>query len=153
MRLHSGKNDSVLEWLARRVDFTLSPHTHLIWATDDMDGRLLGAGGLGGRMGRTWGSISVAVVDKRASVPLARAIVCWLFGVAAAEAGYVTISSRRTPWIRALVRTIGFVEVDRVKNGIGPREDLVILKLTPESCRPWQAELRKLTRMQAREAS
>jgi hypothetical protein len=134
------------------VDFTLSPHTYLIWICSDLDGTLLGAMGFGGRMGKTWGSISIALVHPRAAVPLIRAAACWLFGVQEAQAGYVTISSKRLPWIRSLVRTIGFVEVDRVKSGISPKEDLVILKLTPETCRPWRAELQKLRVLEAREA-
>lgn len=151
--LHSGQNEAVLAWLSRKVDFTLSPHTHLIWATSDLDGTILGAVGLGGRMGKAWGSVSVSFVHPRAAVPLVRAAVCWTFGVQDAQAAYVTISSKRTAWVRSLIRTIGFREIDRVKGGVGPREDLIILKVTPETCRPWLAELQKLSRMQAREAS
>jgi len=146
MRLHAGQNDAVLDWVSRRVDFTLSPHTRLIWVTSDVDGSLLGAMGFGGRMGRTWGSIAIALAHPRAAVLLVRAGACWLFGAQAAQAGYVTISSKRKLWISSLVDVIGFREVDRVKGGIGPGEDLVILKLTPGTCRPWQAELRKLQR-------
>ena len=144
MRLFSGQNDTVLAWLGRKVDFNLSPQTHLIWTTSDLDGSILGAMGFGGRMGRTWGSISIAMVHPRAALPLVRAGAGWLFGTMQAAAGYVTIGSRRHNWIQELEGTIGFVEVDRVRHGLGHREDLVILKLTPESCRPWQAELRKL---------
>lgn len=151
--LHSGQNDIVLDWLSRKVDFTLSPHTHLIWATSDLDGTILGAMGFGGRMGRAWGSISIALTHPRAAMPLIRAGACWLFGAQDAAAGYVTISSKRTNWVRSLVRTIGFREVDRVKNGVSHREDLIILKVTPETCRPWQRELYKLSRIHAREAS
>ena len=153
MRLHSGQNETVLAWLGRQVDFTLSPHTYLIWATSDLDGTLLGAVGLGGRMGRTWGAVSVALVHPRAALPLVRAAACWLFGVMEGRAAYITITSKRTNWIKSVVNVVGFREVDRVKSGVGPREDLVILKCTPEDCRPWQAELRKLSRMHAREAS
>lgn len=151
--LHAGQSDTVLTWLSQRVDFTLSPHTYLLWVTSDLDGSLLGAMGFGGRMGRTWGSISIALVHPRAATSLIRAGACWLFGTMCAQAGYVTIGSRRTNWIESLVRVIGFREVDRVKGGLGPREDLIILKLTPETCRPWQRELHKLTRMRVREAS
>jgi len=152
VRLQAGQNDVVLAWLSKRVDFMLSPHTRLIWAVSDVDGTLLGAMGFGGRMGRTWGSISIALAHPRAAVPLIRAGACWLFGAQEAQAGYVTISSKRTDWIRGLIQTVGFVEVDRVKQGIGPKEDLVILKLTPTTCRPWQAELHKLQRHMAQEA-
>ncbi len=151
MRLFSGKNEHVLHWLSQRVDFTLSPHTHLLWALDEETGIILGAMGFGGRMGRTWGSISIAVVIPQVTVPLVRAGAGFLFGSQQAAAGYVTISSKRTVWIRSLERVIGFREVDRVRNGIGPREDLVVLKLTPESCRPWQRELEKLARQSALE--
>lgn len=149
--LHSGQNEAVLAWLGQRVAFTLSPQTHLIWATSDLDGVLLGAMGFGGRMGRTWGSISIALEHPRAAVPLVRAGAAWLFGTVGAAAGYVTIGSRRHNWIRSLCRTIGFYQVDRVHQGISPREDLIILKLTADSCRPWQAELRKLMRVPALE--
>ena len=146
MRLHAGQHEGVLHWLSRQVDFTLSPNSYLLWASDDMDGHLLGAMGFGGRMGKSWGSISIALVEKSAGLPLIRAGACWLFGRQDARAGYVTISSKKRHWIESLVKTVGFVEVDRVKWGIAPHEDLVILKLTPETCRPWQAELRKLQR-------
>jgi hypothetical protein len=66
-------------------------------------------------------------------------------------AGYVTISSKRKQWIDSLCNVIGFYQVDRVARGINHREDLVVLKLTPDSCRPWQAELRKLSRHPALE--
>jgi hypothetical protein len=149
VRLHSGQHEGVLFWLSRQVEFTLSPNSHLLWATDDMDGRILGAMGFGGRMGKAWGSISIALAEKQAGIPLIRAGAAWLFGMQEAKAGYVTISAKRKRWIESLVRTVGFVEVDRVKWGIGPHEDLVILKLTPETCRPWQTELKKLQRSHA----
>ena len=152
MTLFSGQNDAILAWLGKRVDFTLSPHTHLFWATSDLDGSILGAVGMGGRMGRAWGSVSAAFADPRAALPLVRAAVAWTFGYQDAQAAYVTISTKRTNWIQSLVRVIGFREVDRVKGGINSREDLIILKVTPETCRPWQQELRKLTRMHALEA-
>jgi len=151
--LYSGQNDNVLAWLGQKVDFTLSPHTYLIWATSDVDGTLLGAMGFGGRMGKTWGSVSIALVQPRAALPLIRASASWLFGAMEARGAYVTISSKRTNWIESLVQIIGFREVDRVRGGISPREDLIILKLTPETCRPWQTELHKLSRMRALEAS
>ena len=150
MTLYSGQNDAVLAWLGKRVDFTLSPHTYLFWDTSDLDGTLLGAMGLGGRMGRAWGSVSIALAHPRAALPLVRASSAWLFGAMDAQAAYVTISSKRTNWIQSIVQ-IGFKEIDRVKGGIGPREDLIILKTTPETCRPWRRELHKLKRM--REAS
>lgn len=153
MRLLSGQDDVVLKWLSKKVDFTLSPHTHLIWACSDVDGHLLGAMGFGGRMGKTWGSISIALANPHAAMPLVKAGACWLFGAQEARAGYVTISNRRGQWIQSLIKTVGFREVDRVRAGISHREDLVILKLTPETCRPWQAELRKLRALNAREAS
>ena len=142
--LHSGQNDAVLTWLGQRTDFTLSPHTFLIWATDDVDGRILGAVGAGGRMGRTWGSLSISVERQAAMVPLLRAGVSVFFGQWDAAAGYITISSKRARWISQLCKVVGFYQVDRVSRGISPREDLIILKLTPDSCRIWQAELRKL---------
>jgi hypothetical protein len=151
--LHAGKNEAVLAWLGQRTDFTLSPNTHLIWATSDVDGTLLGAIGMGGRMGRTWGSVSIALAHSRAALPLVRAAVDQVFGAWGSAAAYVTIGSRRPDWIRQLINVIGFYQVDRVHGGISPREDLIILKVTPDSCRPWQRELRKLSRARAREAS
>jgi hypothetical protein len=118
-----------------------------------MDGTLMGALGFGGKMGKTWGSISIALAQPLAMVPLSRAGACWLFGAQDAQAIYATISSKRKLWIQAIIQTIGFREVDRVRGGIGPREDLVILKLTPGTCKVWQKELHKLSRSQAREAS
>ena len=150
MKLHSGQEPWVLDWLCRRVDFLLPPNTHCIWGLGD-DGAILGAMGFGGRMGKTWGSISIALAEPRAAVPVVRAGSCWLFGTQSARAGYVSISSRRETWIRSLVKTVGFTEIDRVPSGISPREDLVILKLTSKSCRPWQAELKKLRALHARE--
>jgi hypothetical protein len=147
VRLFSGQNDAVLAWLGKRTDFTLSPHTQLLWATSDIDGTLLGAMGFGGRMGRAWGSVSIAIIQRRCIVPLIRAACELYFGQQQALAAYVTISSKRKRWIEQLVQVIGFAEVDRVPRGISDREDLVILKLTPESCRPWQRELRKLTQL------
>ena len=123
MRLCSGQNDAVLEWLSKRVDFTLSPLTKLIWCVSDLDGTLLGAMGFGGRMGRTWGSISIAITEPHATPSLVRAGACFLFGTMQARAGYVTITSKRHNWIDSLERIIGFEEVDRVENGAGPRED------------------------------
>lgn len=149
--LHSGQNGAVLNWLSHRVDFTLSPDSQLFWATSDLDGSIVGAVGAGGRMGRTWGSISIALVNPQVSVPLMRMGFCWFFGTMNAAAGYVTIGSRRKKWIQSLCRTVGFYQADRVKMGISPREDLVVLKVTADSCRPWQAELRKLSRAHARE--
>lgn len=149
--LHSGHSDAVLAWLGQRTDFILSPSTFLIWATDDLDGRILGAVGAGGRMGRTWGSLSISVEREAAMLPLLRAGVGWFFGQQHAAAGYVTISSKRANWIRRLIDVVGFYQVDRVHRGISNREDLVILKLTPDSCRIWQAELRKLTQKPALE--
>jgi hypothetical protein len=151
VRLFSGSEPWVLDWLSKRVEFILPSNTHLIWGLGD-DGGLLGGMGFGGRMGKTWGSISIALVEHRAAIPLIRASACWLFGAQEARAGYATISSRRSEWIDSLVRTVGFREVDRVRAGINHKEDLVILKLTPETCRPWQAELRKLRALHAREA-
>ena len=149
--LHSGQNDAVLAWLGQRTDFTLSPRTYLIWATDDLDGSIRGAVGAGGQMGRCWGSLSISVLSQRAMLPLLRAGVGCLFGTMGAAAGYVTISSKRKRWIHQLTKVVGFYQVDRVSRGISDREDLVILKLTPDSCRIWQAELRKLTRAPALE--
>ena len=153
MTLHQGPSDTVLHWLSQRVDFTLSPLTRLIWATSDVDGKLMGAMGFGGRMGRTWGSISIAIADSQCAVPLTRAGACFLWGTMQARAGYVTITSKRTQWLDSLERIIGFEEVDSVENGAGPGEDLIILKVTPETCRPWQAELRKLSRHMALEVA
>lgn len=152
VRLFSGQNDAVLAWLGKRTDFTLSPQTQLIWATSDIDGTILGVVGAGGRMGRTWGSLSIAIAAPRATLALLRAGVSWLFGAHQAAAGYVTISSKRKVWINQLVRVVGFVEVDRVVGGINGHEDLVVLKLTPDSCHIWRTELDKLTRHRAREA-
>ena len=151
MRLESGQEPWVLDWLARRVDFLLPSNTHLIWAVAE-DNTLAGAMGFGGRMGKTWGSISIALANPLAAMPLIRASACWLFGAQEARAGYVTISSKRGQWIHELIQVVGFREVDRVKAGISNKEDLVILRLTPETCRPWQAELKKLRVLHAREA-
>ena len=60
-------------------------------------------------------------------------------------------SSKRKGWISQLIKVVGFYQVDRVYRGISDREDLIILKLTPDSCRIWQAELKKLTRTPALE--
>ena len=151
MRLQRGQNDVVLGWLGRSVNVTLDPHTILVWASDGE--QILGAVGLGGRMGRTFGSISIALETTRVALPLVRAAAILLFGELHAAAGYVTIGSRRYRWIHSLKRAIGFKEVDRVRSGMGGSEDLVILKLTPERCKPYQAELKKWARKAASEVA
>lgn len=152
VKLQRGHSEEVLSWLSRSVNFTLDPHTILLWATSD-EGHVLGAIGLGGKMGRTFGSISIALTTSRVALPLVRAAAVLLFGELHAVAGYVTIGSRRPKWIQSLKTAVGFKEVDRVRCGLGPKEDLVILKLTPERCRPWQAELRKWARKAASEVA
>jgi hypothetical protein len=153
IKLFAGKNDTVLAWLSKRVNFELSPQTQLIWAADGLQGPLLGAVGFGGMMGKTWFSISVALEDKRAALPLVRVATRLGFGVNEVQCAYINISSNRGRWIHSLEHVIGFREVDRAKDGVAPGEDLIMLKLTPATCRPWQAELKKLARMQMREVA
>ena len=153
MKLFSGQNDVVLKWLCRRVDFNLSPQTYLLWAAEDVDRPLLGAIGFSGLMGKTLGSVSITLEDPRAALPLIRAATRLIFGGYEGQAAYINISSRRTRWLESLKRVIGFVEVDSVKDGLRPGEDLILLKLTPETCRPWQAELRKFRAFEAREVA
>lgn len=147
-----GQSQAVVDWLSQRVDFTLSPHTLVLYATETWDGPILGAIGLGGRMGRTWGSVSIALENPRAALPLVRAAAIQLFGELRAAAAYVTIGGARAHWIAELKKAIGFFEVDMVPNGIAPGNDLVVLKLTPWSCKPWQSELKRRVR-RAREAA
>jgi hypothetical protein len=153
MKLFVGHNEVVLDWLSKRVDFELHPQTYLLWAATDFNGPLLGAMGFGGLMGKTWGSVSIALEDPRAALPLVRAATRLIFGVHGGQAAYINISANRAEWIHSLKNTIGFQEVDLVPDGLKPNEDLVLLKLTPETCRPWQSELRKLSRMGMREVA
>jgi hypothetical protein len=153
VKLFSGQNAVVLEWLSKRVDFALSPQTQLLWASTGFEGPILGAIGFGGLMGKTFFSVSIALDSSKAAIPLVRAAVQLGFGIFGGKAAYINISSKRGEWIQSLERVMGFVEVDRVPDGLRPGETLIMLKLTPETCRPWQAELKKLARMQVREVA
>lgn len=153
MKLFSGQNRVVLEWLSRRVDFDLAPSTYLLWAADVEGGPILGAMGFGGLMGKSLGSISIALENPQAGRPLMRAAARLFFGGYGIRGAYISIPARRTEWIASLKQVIGFQEVDRIKEGFAPGVDLITFKLTPETCRPWQADLRKMTRMQAREVA
>ena len=109
--------------------------------------------GFFGLMGKTLASVSIAVDDPKTALPLIRASTRLIFGANGIRSAYINISSKRVDWIRSLERVIGFRAIDVVKDGLGPSEDLILFKLTPETCRPWQAELRKSARAQMREAS
>jgi hypothetical protein len=152
VKVFGGQNEAVLDWLSQRVNFSLMPQTYLLWASTDFTGPILGAIGFGGLMGKTLGSVSIALDEPRAAIPLIRASTRLIWGAYEAKAAYIYVSSKRMDWMSSLQRVVGFEEVDRVVDGQAPGEDLIMLKLTPESCRPWQAELNK-TRMPMREVA
>ncbi len=153
MKLYSGQNEKVRQWLGKRLEYNLAPSTHLVWVAGGPTGPIYGAMGFGGLMGSTFGSMSIAVERPRAALPLVRASCHQIFGAFGARAIYLNVSAKRTEWLASLIRTVGCVEIDRVPDGLKPGEDLVTLKLTPETCRPWRAELAKMARTSVREVA
>ena len=132
------------DWIEARLGYPMGPNTQLIGVRTDTG--YAGIVSFGGWMGRTMTGLGIAVDDERAMLPLIRASAVYLFRQLRAEAVYTTVSGKRLEWQASLRRVLGFREVDRVRNGYGPGDDFVVMKITAATCRPWQAFLAKQRR-------